>query len=97
MSFTRKDVLKVASLARLDLTETEIDAIAGQLAAVLQHFEQLNELDLDDVEPMAHCLPLQNVFREDAAQPNADAAERSLKNAPKRVGEFFSVPPILDH
>jgi aspartyl-tRNA(Asn)/glutamyl-tRNA(Gln) amidotransferase subunit C len=88
-------VRKVAKLSRLDLTEAEIEAFTGQLSAILDYVEKMNELDTDDVEPLAHCLPISNVLREDRAKDSL-GAEKALANAPQRDGNFFKVPKILD-
>ena len=88
-------VRKVAKLSRLELTETEIAEFAGQLSAILEYVEKMNELDTDDVRPLAHCLPISNVFREDCVKESL-GTEKTLVNAPQRDGEFFKVPKILD-
>ena len=58
-------VRKVAKLSRLELTEAEIEEFTGQLSAILDYMEKMNELDTADVQPLAHCLPISNRFRED--------------------------------
>jgi len=88
-------VRKVAKLARLELTEAEVVEFTGQLSAVLDYMEKMNELDTANVEPLAHCLPVSNVFREDRAKESL-GTEKTLANAPQRDGEFFKVPKILD-
>lgn len=95
MSISRELVVKVAELARLHLDEDEVEEMRRHLGAVLEYFEQLGAIDAADVEPMAHALPLQNVFREDAREPCLTPDE-ALANAPKRIGDFFAVPPILE-
>ena len=90
-----QQVRKVAKLARLDLTEAEIEQFAGQLSAILEYVEKMNELDTSDVEPLAHCLPISNCFREDVVTESL-GTEKTLANAPQRDGEFFKVPKILD-
>lgn len=95
MAFTREQVVKIADLGRLHLTESEIESMSKQLTAILGFFDQLEAIDTEGIEPMAHCLPIQNVFREDEKKPGLPPDE-ALANAPKRVGDFFSVPPILD-
>lgn len=95
MTFTREQVTKIADLARLQLTDAEIEEMAGTLTAILDYFEVLGSVDTEGVEPMAHPLPIQNVFREDECRPGLSTDE-ALANAPKRAGDFFSVPPILD-
>lgn len=95
MTLTRDDVLKVANLARLRLSDAEIELLRPQLTAILGYVELLNEVDTSTVEPLAHCLALQNVFRDDAPSPSL-SVEQALANAPKRMDDFFSVPPILE-
>lgn len=88
-------VRKVARLSRLDLTESEIEEFTGQLSAILEYVEKMNELDTEAVEPLAHCLPVSNCFREDVVTESL-GTEKTLANAPQRDGEFFKVPKILD-
>ena len=88
-------VRKVAKLARLELSEQEIAEFTGQLSAILGYVEKMDELDTDSVEPLAHSLPVSNVFREDRARESL-GPEAALANAPKRDEEFFLVPKILD-
>ncbi len=91
----RAQVRKVAKLSRLDLTEAEVEEFTGQLSAILEYVEKMNELDTTNVEPLAHCLPVSNVFREDSVKESL-GTENALANAPQRDGEFFKVPKILD-
>lgn len=88
-------VRKVARLSRLDLTEAEVEEFTGQLSAILDYVEKMNELDTTNVEPLAHCLPISNVFRADSVKESL-GTEKTLANAPQRDGEFFKVPKILD-
>ena len=88
-------VRKVAKLSRLELTEAEVEEFTGQLSAILDYMEKMNELDTDNVEPLAHCLPISNVFRDDCVKESL-GTEKTLGNAPQRDGEFFKVPKILD-
>ncbi len=88
-------VKKVAKLARLDLGEAEIAEFTGQLSAILDYVEKMNELDTTDVQPLAHCLPISNCFRDDVVKESL-GTEKTLANAPQRDGEFFKVPKILD-
>jgi len=88
-------VKKVARLSRLDLTEAEVEEFTGQLSAILDYVEKMNELNTDNVEPLAHCLPISNVFRADSVKESL-GTEKTLANAPQRDGEFFKVPKILD-
>jgi len=88
-------VRKVAKLSRLELSEAEVEEFAGQLSAILEYVEKMNELDTTGVEPLAHCLPISNVLREDVAKESL-GTEKVLANAPQRDGDFFKVPKILD-
>jgi len=88
-------VRKVAKLSRLDLTEEEIEEFTGQLSALLDYVAKMNELDTTNIEPLAHCLPISNIFREDKVKESL-GTEKTLANAPQRDGEFFKVPKILD-
>ena len=90
----KEQVGKVARLSRLELTEDEVEEFTGQLSAILDYVEKMNELDTADVEPLAHCLPISNVFREDQVKESL-GTEKALANAPQRDGEFFKVPKIL--
>lgn len=90
-----KQVRKVAKLSRLQLSEQEVKEFAGQLSAILEYIEKLNELDTTNVEPLAHCLPISNVFRSDEIKESL-GTEKTLANAPQKDGDFFKVPKILD-
>ena len=88
-------VRKVAKLSRLDLSDAEVEEFTGQLSAILEYVEKMNELDTEGVEPLAHCLAISNVLREDRVWESL-GTEAVLANAPQRDGEFFKVPKILD-
>ncbi len=92
---TRNEVLKVARLARLKLTDAEVADYAEKLGSVLEYVESLNEVDTEDVEPMVHAVELSNVFRPDEVVPSLPR-EAALSNAPKTDGYCFLVPQILD-
>ena len=91
---TRDDVAAVARLARLQLTDDELDAFTGQLASVLEHAEDIEALQVDDVEPTSHPFDLSNVLRADVVRPVLDRDE-VLASAPAAEGGRFRVPPIL--
>jgi len=91
---TRDNVAKVADLARLNLTETELERYTEQLGAVLDHAEDVASLDLDGVPPTAHPLPLVNVLRADVVVEGADR-EEVLSQAPSVEDRRFRVPAIL--
>ena len=88
-------VRRVALLSRLELSDQEVSQFSTQLSAIVEYIEKLNELDTDNVEPLAHCLPVHNVFREDLPRPSLSNAA-ALANAPDREEEYFKVPKILD-
>ncbi len=91
---TDADVRHVAKLSRLRLDESQVHPFARQLAAVLEYVDALGELDVENVEPMAHPLAMTNVLREDVAEGGMDV-EAALANAPGRDGPFFAVPKVL--
>lgn len=88
-------VRKVAQLSRLELDEHEVEQFSGELSSIIEYIEKLNELDVDDVEPLAHCLPIHNVFREDVVKPSLENAS-ALANAPDKHDGYFKVPKVLD-
>jgi aspartyl-tRNA(Asn)/glutamyl-tRNA(Gln) amidotransferase subunit C len=92
---TRDDVVHVASLARLDLTDAEIEELTEQLGGILDHANEVAALDLAGVPPTAHPLPLVNVFRADEVTPPLDRDE-VLAAAPETEDGRFRVPRILD-
>ena len=94
VSITTGDVAKVASLARLTLSDAELELFTGQLQSILDHAEDVAALDLDDVEPTAHPIPLRNVTRLDEVTPCLDRDE-VLSQAPATEGGMFRVPPVL--
>jgi aspartyl-tRNA(Asn)/glutamyl-tRNA(Gln) amidotransferase subunit C len=95
MSLTAQEVQWVAHLARLHLTEAERETLTRQLSAIVDYVAQLSQVNTDGVEPMAHALASQNVFRDDEAAPSLSVAD-ALSNAPQRRGEFYSVPAVLE-
>lgn len=95
MKITRAEVEHVARLARLALTEEELQALTGQMDAILGYVEQLNELDTDGIVPTAHAVPMENAFREDAVKPSI-GIERALQNAPDADEHSFKVPKVIE-
>lgn len=87
-------VVKVSRLARLDVTPDEVQRITTQMAGMLEHFADIDALDLTDVEPMTQPYPLSNVFREDVVVTGLDR-EEVLANAPAAEDGRFRVPPIV--
>jgi aspartyl-tRNA(Asn)/glutamyl-tRNA(Gln) amidotransferase subunit C len=92
---TREDVVHVAALARLGLTEEEIDRMQGQLNRILEAVGELQSVDTSSVGPTAQVIALENVMRDDVALPGI-GREAALANAPLREGELLRVPVILE-
>ncbi len=95
MKLSREEVLHIARLARLGLTEDEVDRMREQLSNILDNFEVLKRVDTTDVPPTAQPIALQNVMRDDEVAPSLPA-EDVLANAPRREGEFFRVRAVLE-
>lgn len=95
MSLSREEVAKVAVLARLRLTPVELDSFTAQLSGIVDFVQQLQELDTQGVEPLAHGVELTNVFRDDERVEPLDRAD-ALANAPKRDADNFLVPLVLE-
>ena len=93
-SITRDEIAHLANLARIDLTDAELDHLAPQLAVILESIASISEVAADDVPPTSHALPLTNVFREDVVTPGLTADE-ALSGAPEQEGQRFKVPRIL--
>lgn len=91
---TRDDVAHVATLARLRLDDDQVETFTGQLAAILEHAEDVEALDLDGVEPTSHPIPLVNVWRDDEPGDTLTNAE-AIGGAPQAEGGRFRVPTIL--
>ena len=92
---SREDVEHVAALARLGLTDDEIDLMQGQLNRILEAVGQLQSVDTSSVGPTAQVIELENVMRDDVARPSMDR-EATLANAPLREGPMLRVPVILE-
>lgn len=93
-TLTRDDVIKVAMLARLALSDTELSSLTEELSKIVGFVSQLSELNTDEVEPLAHPLDSQNVFREDRPVPSLTTAD-ALRCAPRHDEECFLVPAVL--
>jgi len=85
----------IAELARLSLKPEEKEKLKKDLESILAYVEQLNSVPTRDVEPTSHVLNLENVFREDEPRPR-DIREEVLKQAPRREGNFFKVPKVIE-
>lgn len=95
MKLDREQVLHIAELAKLALTDDETELFAGQLSQILEHFEILNRLDTDALPPTAQAIYMRNVMRPDAVSPSISPDE-ALANAPQRRDDLFQVNQILD-
>ena len=95
MALTPEEGRWVAHLARLELSDAELATLTRQLAAIVEYVDQLRQVNTDGVEPLAHALAVQNVFRADEPAPSLPVDE-ALANAPQRQGDFFRVPAVLD-
>ena len=93
MAITREDVLHVARLARLELSDDEVERMREQLSAILEAVGKVAELDLEGVEPTAHPLDLVNALAEDVPRPSLSRDE-ALANAPDPEDGFFGVPAV---
>jgi aspartyl-tRNA(Asn)/glutamyl-tRNA(Gln) amidotransferase subunit C len=91
MAITKDEVLHVAELARLELSEEEVERFQGQLSSILEAVGKVAELELAGVEPTAHPLELVNAWAADVPRPSLPVDE-ALANAPDREGDFFGVP-----
>ncbi len=95
MALNRDDVAHLASLARIDLRDDELDRMLGELSVILDSVAQVQQAPTEGVEPMSHPLPLTNVTRPDVPRPSLTADE-ALSGAPAQEQQRFSVPRILD-
>ncbi|MFQ5806343.1 MAG: Asp-tRNA(Asn)/Glu-tRNA(Gln) amidotransferase subunit GatC [Phycisphaerae bacterium] len=89
------EVRRVAKLSRLSLSDEEIRLFAGQLANILAYMQQIESLNTEGVEPLAHALPVTNVLREDESREGF-TNEQALANAPETERDCFRVPAVLD-
>lgn len=95
MSLTRDQVLHIAHLARVGLTDEDVARFQSQLSQILEHFDVLRRVDTEDVPPTAHTLPLQNVQSEDVARPSLPL-DAVLANAPEAENGMFRVRAVLE-
>lgn len=95
MAIERKTVEHVARLARLQLTDEELDRYGAQLGAILDYIAKLEKLDVAGAEPLVHPAEGANVFREDVPGASLPRPE-ALKNAPEKTDEFFIVPKVVE-
>ena len=92
---SHEEVLRIARLARLGLTEAEINKMREQLSDILDNFQVLKQVDTNDVTPTTQSIALQNVVRDDKVAPSLPPSE-ILANAPQREGDFFRIRAVLE-
>ena len=94
MKITKKEVLYVADLARLNLDAAAIEKFAGQIGEILEYVDKLNEVNTEGVKPTSHAISLNNAFREDEQKEHLDR-EQALANAPQKEDGNFLVPKVV--
>lgn len=94
MAVTKKDVEKIAELARLKFTDKELENFTPQMNEILSYMDKLNELDTENINPLSHPVEQTNVFREDELKPSI-STENALKNAPSKDEHHFKVPKVI--
>jgi aspartyl-tRNA(Asn)/glutamyl-tRNA(Gln) amidotransferase subunit C len=95
MSISKETIEHVAHLARIELQPNELDKLSTQLQDILSFIDKLSRLDVTQINPTSHILPISNVLREDKLHLSL-TPEKALENAPSKKGNFFSVPKILE-
>ncbi|MFH0924777.1 MAG: Asp-tRNA(Asn)/Glu-tRNA(Gln) amidotransferase subunit GatC [bacterium] len=95
MKIDKQQVEYVATLARLKISEEEKELFSSQLSDILGYVEKLNQLDTSGIEPTAHVISTQNIFREDRIRASLDMKE-ALREAPVKKNDFFEVPKVVE-
>lgn len=95
MKITKEQVQHVANLARLNLTEEEQQEMQKDLESIISFADKLNELNIEEIKPTAHVIPIQNVFRKDEVRPSLER-DQLLANAPSKQDGCFYVPKIME-
>ena len=95
MKISREQVVQVAKLSRLELRDEELDALTGQMDAILAYVDKLNELDTEGIVPTAHAVPVENAFRADEPKDSI-GIEKALSNAPASENDCFKVPKVIE-
>ncbi|MBM4176909.1 MAG: Asp-tRNA(Asn)/Glu-tRNA(Gln) amidotransferase subunit GatC [Ignavibacteria bacterium] len=94
MAVTREEVKHIAKLAKLSLSEEEEVSFQKEMTSILNYMDKLNQINTENVEPLSHPIPVENVFRADKVEPSISRDE-ALKNAPDATQEFFKVPKVI--
>ncbi len=95
MAMDKNTVKYAANLSRIELQENELERLAKQLEDILGFIDKLNKIDIKNINPTSHILPINNVLREDVPGSSLPS-EKTLSNAPKRQGNFFVVPKVIE-
>jgi aspartyl-tRNA(Asn)/glutamyl-tRNA(Gln) amidotransferase subunit C len=94
MKITPQEISHVADLARLHMSQEEVEAMAVQLDEILSYVAKLNELDTESINPTTHAISIVNAFREDEVKPSVPR-DKALANGPRQNGEYFVVPRVI--
>lgn len=92
---TKEEVEHIAHLARLTLNADEKERLPKELSQIVDYFAQISKLDLTGIQPTAHAVEVENVFRKDGEVVRTEIIEKVLENAPKKDDHFFVVPKVL--
>ena len=95
MALSKEIVKYVADLSRIELKQQELEKLSKQLESILDFIDKLKELDVKEVSPTSHILPISNIFREDINRDSL-TQEQTFSNAPDRQGDFFGVPKVIE-
>ncbi len=95
MAITKDTVKYVAHLARIELMPKELETLSQQLQEILGFIDKLKQVDIKDIPPTSHILPINNVLRDDSSAESL-SNEKALENAPQRQGNFFGVPKVIE-
>ncbi len=94
MSVDKKEIIKIANLAKLKFSDEEIEKFTGQFNEILNYIEKLNEINTDEILPLSHPLEITNVTREDKLGTSTETKE-ALSNAPDKDEQYFKVPKVI--
>ncbi|PIP20663.1 MAG: Asp-tRNA(Asn)/Glu-tRNA(Gln) amidotransferase GatCAB subunit C [Candidatus Omnitrophica bacterium CG23_combo_of_CG06-09_8_20_14_all_40_11] len=95
MAITKDTVKYVAHLARIDLKPKELETLSQQLQDILDFIDKLKKVDIKEIAPTSHILPINNVLRDDLLAESL-SSHKALENAPRREGNFFGVPKVIE-
>jgi len=95
MAITKDTVKYVAHLARMELKPKELERLSAQLKEILGFIDKLKKIDIKNINPTSHALPINNVLRTDRSKPSL-SCDKALENAPQREGNFFVVPKVIE-